>query len=127
MQTAHRPQQKHHNSSTLDRLDRPRQQIRGDGLKVLEDEHAERLTEDLGGILVVGVPDVGHAHKELKGRLLVRFSDPSLDVPLDLGLSLFSVTEVKVKIKKESERQEMIKTEDQGVSPSEAKIFLVAP
>lgn len=52
-QTLHPLQQAHDDSSSLDRLDRPRQQIRSDGLEILQDEHVERLTENLVRVFVV--------------------------------------------------------------------------
>jgi hypothetical protein len=51
--TRHALQQADDDSSSLDRLDRPREQVGRDGLKVLQDEHVEGLTEDLVRVLVV--------------------------------------------------------------------------
>jgi hypothetical protein len=76
LQTAHRPQQQHNDSSSLDRLDRPRQQVRCERLKVLKDEHAECLTEDLGRVFVVAVEDEkGSKQIDQLGELRMRYKD----------------------------------------------------
>lgn len=100
LQAAHRPEEKHDDSASLDRLDRPREQVGRDGLKVLQDEHSKRLSEHLVRVLVVCVPDVGDRDKELKGRLLVDLSDATLDIPLDLCLALLAVP-----VRKQSDRR----------------------
>lgn len=53
LQTAHRPQQQDDDTSSLNRLDRPGEQIGRQSLKVLENEHTKGLTEDLCRVLVV--------------------------------------------------------------------------
>lgn len=113
LQAAHRTKQQDHNPASLDRLDRPREKVGRQRLEVLEDQHAESLTQNLSRVLVVPastisnisnlpcegkeakqgsrVADVGDGEEELERRLLVRLYDPALDVPLDLGLALLAV------------------------------------
>lgn len=53
LKRAHCPEKQNDDSTTLDSLDRPSEEVGCEGLKVLENEHAKRLTEDLLRILVV--------------------------------------------------------------------------
>mmetsp|Transcript_39642 Transcript_39642/g.66126 ORF Transcript_39642/g.66126 Transcript_39642/m.66126 type:complete len:398 (-) Transcript_39642:383-1576(-) len=70
-QTGHGLEEEHHQSSSLHGLDGAGQEVGGDGLKVLEDEHAKGVSEDLVGLCVVGVPDVRGVDKQVEWVLLV--------------------------------------------------------
>lgn len=52
-QALHALKQAHDDSTTFDSFDCPSEQVRSNGLKVLEHKHVERLTQDLVRILVV--------------------------------------------------------------------------
>lgn len=51
--TLHALEETNDDSSSLDRFNSPGEQVGGDGLKVLKDEHVEGLSEDFVGVLVV--------------------------------------------------------------------------
>jgi hypothetical protein len=50
------------------------------------------LTKNLGRILVVGVSNIRDGDKQLERVLLIGFSDTTLDISLDLGFALLSVS-----------------------------------
>lgn len=52
-QTFHALQEADNNSSTFNGFDCPGEQIRRDSFEILEDEHVERLTQNLVRVLVV--------------------------------------------------------------------------
>lgn len=87
-QTRHGLQQKDNDTPALHSLYRPGQQVRCYRLVILQDQHTECLTENLCRILIVCIPYIGDGYKELKGVLLVCFTDSSFDIPLDLRLPL---------------------------------------
>jgi len=92
LQTGHGLQQQHDQPATLDRLNRPRQQIRRERLKVLKDTHSVSVSEDLLRLLVVNIADVRERDEEFEGVLGVGLSDAALDLLLDLGFALLAVT-----------------------------------
>lgn len=107
-QRLHPLQQTHHDPSSLNRLNRPRQQIRSDRLEILQHQHGERLSKNLVRILIVPtpsstlntlnrmrrdvrVPHISHGNEQLERVHLPHFSLPPLDLALDLALSLLPV------------------------------------
>ena len=98
LETRHGLEQQHDDSATLDRLDRPGEQVGRDGFVILQDEHTECLTEDLGAVFVVCISNIGDGDKELKGVLLVGFADTAFDIPLDLGLSFLAMSVASVMV-----------------------------
>lgn len=109
LQARHGLEEKHHNTATLDSLNGTGEEVGRDGLVVLEHNHAKGLTKNLGRVLVVAaqcqdnsqvrvrvccsrVADVGHGNEELKGVLLVGLANATLNVTLDLGLTLLAVS-----------------------------------
>lgn len=91
LQARHCLQEQDNDSTTLHRLNRPREQVWRDRLVILQNEHTECLTENLSGILVVCVSDVGDGDEELERILIIRFPDSTLYITLDLGFSLLAV------------------------------------
>ena len=50
----------------FDGLDRPRQNVRGQRLEILQDAHPEGAAEDLLRLIVVREPDVGRSQEQVK-------------------------------------------------------------
>ena len=63
LETSESVEQKHDNTSAFYSLDGSAKNIRSDTLKVLNDAHAESLSKDLMGVLVVAVADVFRGHE----------------------------------------------------------------
>ena len=88
LEAVHTVHQEHNSAATLHCLYRPRQEVGGHGLKVLEDTHPVSVAEDLVGLVVITVADVGRRHKHLEGVLLVNLHLTILDLLVQL-LHLF--------------------------------------
>ena len=70
----------------------PREQVWCQSLEVLENSHAEGVTKNLLGLLVVDISDVLGADEQLEWVLGVCVPDAALDLLLNLLLALFAVT-----------------------------------
>ncbi|KAI3478562.1 hypothetical protein L1887_59470 [Cichorium endivia] len=90
-QAGHGLEEEDDDAAALDGLDGAREHVGRDCLKVLKDEHAVGLAEDLGRVLVVAVADVCEADKELEGIAFALLADAALDVVFDLLLALLAV------------------------------------
>ena len=66
----------------------PRQEVGCHRLKVLEDAHTVSVTENLVGLVIITVSDVGRGHEHLEGVLLVNLHLARLDLFVQL-LHLF--------------------------------------
>lgn len=84
-QTGHSAHQEDHQSSALDCLDGPAEQVGCECLKVLKDEHLVGVAEYLVGLLVVGVADLIGADKEFEGVVHVLIIETLHLHVLDLG------------------------------------------
>ena len=71
LEAVHAVHQQHDGPAPLHRLYRPRQQVGGHGLEVLEDAHPVRVAEDFVGLVVVAVADVSGGDEHLEGILLI--------------------------------------------------------
>lgn len=96
LQAGHCLEQKNDDTTTLDRLNRSRQQVWSDGLIVLENKHAERLAENLGRVLVVRISNVGDGDEELERILVVGLTDTSLHIAFNLGFALLAMAAVSL-------------------------------
>ena len=67
LQTGHRPHQKYHKSSSLHSLNGPAQQIGCNCFEILQDEHLKCITQYFVRLLVIGVPNLVGANKQLEG------------------------------------------------------------
>lgn len=92
LERGHALQQQDNDSTTLNGLNSPGEQVGRQGLEILKDTHAVGVSENLLCLLVVGVPNVGDGNKELEGILLVDLTDATFDIPLDLGFALLAMT-----------------------------------
>ena len=91
LETRHALQKKDNHTTTFHRFNRARQQIGGQGLKVLQHQHTKRSTENLGRVFVVAVPDICDAHEKLEWILCILIPHATLDIALDFGFALLSV------------------------------------
>jgi len=76
LQTGHRPHQKYHKSSSLDSLDGPAQQIGCKCFEILQDEHLICITQYFVRLLVICVPNLVGANKQLEGVIDVLIVQP---------------------------------------------------
>ena len=88
LEAVHAVHQEHYSAAPLHRLYRPRQEVGGHGLEVLEDAHPVSVAENLVGLVIITVADVGRRHKHLEGVLLVNLHLAVLDLLVQL-LHLF--------------------------------------
>ena len=91
LQTSHGLEQQHNQSTTFNRFNCSCQQIRRECLKVLKDTHAVCISQNLVGLLVVDVANVGERDEQLKRVLGVGFPNSALDLLFDLCLALLPV------------------------------------
>lgn len=113
LQGRHRLEQEHDESASLDRLDCPRQQVGGQGLKILQHTHAIGVAENFVRVLVVSghgsakrsarcgardarVADVCDGDEDLKRVLLVSLTNAALDIALDFRLAFLAVAAPRV-------------------------------
>lgn len=91
LERRHALEQEDNDSTALNGLNSSGEQVGRKCFEILEDAHAVSVSENLLGLLVVSVTDVGDRDEQLKGILLVDFADATLDIALDLGLALLAV------------------------------------
>jgi hypothetical protein len=92
LQAAHALQQQNHQSSSLDCLNRAREQVRCQGLEVLEDAYAVCVTENLLRLLIVNISNVLRRDEKFERIFGIDVANAALDLALDLLLALLSVT-----------------------------------
>lgn len=91
LQRGHGLKQQNDQSTAFHGLDRPRQQVRRQGLEVLQDTHPVGVPKDLLGLFVVYIADVREGDEELERVFGVGFTDAALDLFLDLCFALLAV------------------------------------
>lgn len=108
LERGHGLEQQNNHSPSLDGFYCPCEQIRRDGLKILQDQHPISISENLMGFLIISVNQVnspfgqvagfyerisyiGDSNKNLKGILFIWFADSSFYIPFDFRLSFLSV------------------------------------
>mmetsp|Transcript_31326 Transcript_31326/g.99939 ORF Transcript_31326/g.99939 Transcript_31326/m.99939 type:complete len:481 (-) Transcript_31326:438-1880(-) len=91
LQRLHVAQQHHDHAAALHGLNGAREEIRGDGLKVLEHAHAVRVAQDLVCLAVISVPDVGGGDEERERILVLGVEEPPLHHLLNLVHPLLAV------------------------------------
>lgn len=79
----HGLEQEDHQAAALHRLDRARQDVRRDRLKVLQHEHAVGRAEDLVRLLVVAPADLRGRQEQLKRVVALRVQQAQLLLALD--------------------------------------------
>ena len=88
LEAVHAVHQEDDGTAPLHCLYCPRQEVGCHRLKVLEDAHPVRVAENLVGLVIITVTDVGRGHEHLKGVLLVNLHLARLDLFVQL-LHLF--------------------------------------
>lgn len=88
LQGLHSLEQQNHNASTLDRLNRAREKVWCQSLKILQNAHAKRVSEDLVRLFVVAVADLRRGDEKLERILLIYSANALLDLAFHL-LSAF--------------------------------------
>lgn len=65
-QAGHSPQEKDNDSSSFNSFNGSTEQVRSKGLKVLENEHLEGITQYFMRLFIVGIPDLGGADEQFE-------------------------------------------------------------
>lgn len=92
LQTRHSLEQQDDQSTAFNGLDCSCEEIGREGFEVLEDTHSVCVAENLFGLFVVAVADVGEGDEEFERIFGIRLPDSSLDLLLDLCLALLAMT-----------------------------------
>lgn len=91
LERRHALEKEDNDSTSFDSLNSSGKQVGCKSFEILENTHAVGVSENLLGLLVVGVTDVGDRDEQLEGILLVDLANATLDITLDLGLALLAV------------------------------------
>ena len=84
LQGRHAVDEQDDGTAALHRLHRPGEQVGGEGLEVLQRAHAVGFAEDLVGLVVVAVADVGRGDEQLERVVFVDIQVASFDFLLEL-------------------------------------------
>lgn len=92
LERAHGLEKQDNHTTSFDSLNGSSECVGSDGFEILENTHAVGVTQNLLCFLVVGISNIGDGNKELERIFIVGFSNASLDILLNLCLSLFPMT-----------------------------------
>lgn len=92
LQRVYRSQQNYDNSTSLNRFNRPCQQIWGECFKILENAHSIRVSQNFMRLCIIAVANICRSNEELERIVLVYIYFARLDLLLQVTHPLFPMT-----------------------------------